>query len=93
VGATACYLRSDAVYFGKQILSFGLQYLLHFTVSSLSTNTVCTITLRHLHGLAYRVQSQSQNFKFNSLYIFFYLRTAFRQSGDRQVFCTLKYNT
>jgi len=26
VGATACCLRSDAVYFGKLILSFGLQY-------------------------------------------------------------------
>jgi len=36
-------------------LSFGLKYWLHFTFSSLSTNTIYTTSTRQLHGLAYRV--------------------------------------
>ena len=44
----------------------------------------------HLHGLAYPVQSQSQVFNFNSLYLF-HLRTAVHSAGDREGLCTLRY--
>jgi len=41
----------DAVYFGKQILILRLKHWLHFTFNSLSTNTVCTTSIRHIDWL------------------------------------------
>jgi len=82
----------DAVYFGKQISDFGLKYWLHFTFSSLSTKTVCTTSVSHLLGLAYRFQTQVQNFNFNSL-CFFYLKIVVHTVGDTQGLCVLRYVT
>jgi len=53
---------------------------------------VRTISISHVHELAYRIQCRGQRFNSNSLDIFS-LISAVHSASDRQYLCTVRYNT